>query len=235
MLIVPAGFMLNPPHHRQSQSGNVLFIILIAVVLFAALSFAISQTTQHGERGVTQEKYKIDSSYVHQFPTMVREAIKRMIISQAMSPTDLSFAHGGNVAYGIPGTSPAREVFHPQGGAVAYQFPPANINDGSDWVFTGNIEVQGIGTTTGTGSGNELLILLPGIGMELCMKLNEGFGGGQNVVPTTLTVAGENAAFTGTFTYSGTLNHPVLNGKDAFCYYSQNLSKYVFYQVLWER
>lgn len=221
---------------QRRQAGNVLFLILIAVALFAALSFAVSQSMrQGGNKGTAEEQARVNSVYIHQFPTSIRQAILRMRISNELTQDQIIFAHPGDVTYGVFGTSPEREVFHPQGGAVPYQAPPAGINDGSDWIFNGSLEVQDVGTTPGTLDGADLIALLPGISLEICTYLNKGFAGGGAGTPVTLTVAGENTPFTGAFSYSDTISDPALNGKDAFCYYSQNLGKYVYYHVLIER
>lgn len=220
----------------SSQSGNVLFLILIAVALFAALSFAVSQSIRGGggRTGVTEEKGQIDSAYLQQFPTSVRQAIVRMRISGSLNPEDISLARQGTVAYGAFGTNPSREVFHPQGGAVAYQAPPDGINDGSDWVFNGDIEVQDMGLTTGNASGSDLVAFLTGVRIDICRYVNQKVTGSLSD-PPTVTVSGETNIFTGTFGFADTLTDPALDGKDSFCYYSANLGKYVYYQVLLPR
>jgi hypothetical protein len=219
----------------KAQQGNVLFLILIAVVLFAALSYAVSQTMRGGsDKGVTEEKARVNSVYIHQFPTSIRQAMLRMRVSNNLGQNEVSFAHPGDVTYGVFGTDPAREVFHPQGGAVPYQTPPAGINDGTDWIFNGSLEVANVGITPGTAAGADLIAMLPGVSLEICTYLNEGFSGVSSP-PPSLNLVGENTQFTGTYTYNDTISDAALDGKDAFCYYSQALGKYVYYHTLIER
>lgn len=221
---------------RHAEAGNVLFLILIAVVLFAALSYAVSQTMRSsGNSGPGQETGKIDSAYLIQFPTSVRQAVVRMKLSRNLANEDISFAHPGDTTYGTFGTVPTKELFHPQGGAVVYESPPSQINDGTQWVFNGNIEINGQGTTSGTSSSADLVAFLPGIRRDVCRYVNQGFDGGAPQTPPTVTIAGETTPFTGTFGYTATLTNPALDGKDSYCYYSGTLSKYVFYQVLISR
>ncbi len=221
---------------RHAESGNVLFLILIAVVLFAALSYAVSQTMRSsGSSGTAQESGKIDSAYLLQFPTSVRQAIVRMKLARSYTNEDISFVHPGDTTYGTFGTNPTKEVFHPQGGAVVYQAPPAQINDGTQWVFNGDIEINGQGTTAGTSSSSDLVAFLPGVRQDVCRYLNQGFDGGTPTTPPTVTVAGETTPFTGTFGYTSTISNAALDGKDSYCYYSGTLGKYVYYQVLISR
>ncbi|MCB1551235.1 MAG: hypothetical protein KDJ26_04450 [Alphaproteobacteria bacterium] len=219
----------------RSESGNVLFIILIAVALLAALSYAVSQSTRSGgNAGTTEEKSRINGAYLHQFPTSIRQAIIRMKLSKSLAAENISFAHPSTNDYGIFGTTPENEVFNPQGGAVPYQSPPDQINDGTEWIFNGDIEINSIGTTDGTSNATDLLAILPGVSLDICKYLNFGVSDTLQT-PPSITVAGEENKFTGTFGYAGTISNVALDGKDAYCYYSNNLGKYVYYQVLQER
>ncbi len=224
------------PSSRPSESGNVLFLILIAVALFAALSFAVSQTTQNSSSGVKNETNRINTAYLHQFPVSIKQAIVRMKISGQVGDDQLSFAYPGNTDYGTFGTSPTHEVFHPQGGAIVYTAPPATTNDGTPWIFNGSIEITNVGKTSGDASSVELIGLLPGISNELCQEINRTFNGGTGVTPiVSITVPGETNRYTGTYTYAGTINNAAINGKDAYCYYSTNLGKNVFFKAFIER
>lgn len=216
------------------QSGNVLFLILIAVALFAALSFAISQSSRDNGQGVTREKERINSAYLIQFPTLIRQSFIRMMLSKSLTPEDISFAHPDTNDYGTFGTLPDNEIFHPQGGDTPYQKPPANVNDGSEWIFNGDLEIANLGTTTGSSASADLMALLPGISTEMCTEINKKIDGVLST-PPTITVAGETDKFTGTFGYTGTITNAALDGKEAYCYYSANLSKYVYYQVIYPR
>jgi hypothetical protein len=218
----------------SSQKGNILFLILIAVALFAALSYAVSQTMRQGSGGVSEEKTRVETVYIHQFPTSVRQAIVRVKLSHKLTDTEISFAHPETVAYGVFGTDPEKEVFHPQGGKIPYQTVPVGLNDGSDWIFNGSLEIDGVGSTDGTGAGSDLVAFLPGISLDVCRYINKELSGSLTT-PVNITVAGETTVFTGTFSYAATISDPALNGKAAFCYRSTTLNKYVYYEVLIER
>lgn len=221
--------------NRISQAGNVLFLILIAVVLFGALSFAISKTMTGGSPSdISTEKNRINSAYLHQFPTEMRKTILRMKVRHSIPAESISFAHPGTADYGIFGTTPENELFHPQGGDIPYQHPPAEINGGSEWIFNGNLEVDGIGKTGATANSSDLLAILTGIRQDICEQINHGLSGTIET-PPSLTISGETDKFTGTFGYTGTISDPAINGKDAYCYFSTTLNQYVYFYVLDQR
>lgn len=62
----------------NTQKGNVLFLILIAVALFAALSFAISNTTRGPGTNDRWEAHKSNAAAMIQYASSIRSAIQRM-------------------------------------------------------------------------------------------------------------------------------------------------------------
>ena len=96
------------------ESGNVLFIILIAVALFAALGYAITQSQRGSGKDASSEKYSVRASRIIQYSTSVRAAVQRMNIG-GVAPADLNFWYdsglpsavfskaGGNIILDKPG------------------------------------------------------------------------------------------------------------------------------------
>lgn len=107
----------------KAQSGNILFLILIAVALFAALSYAVTSSTRGGSTNVSPDKYRLIASQIQQYGATLSSAITRMRVSGGCQDTDIDFYLSGitNTAYQHSPDAPVKcKIFHPQGGSISY-------------------------------------------------------------------------------------------------------------------
>lgn len=221
---------------RQNESGNVLFLILIAVALFAALSYAVTQSSRSGSGDASSETNLINSSTITQYPAGVRTAMVRMVVSGGLTADDFEFNSPSDFAAGTAGN----EVFNPGGGGSTYQAAGPDLMVGGApgrWYFNANFEVPLIGTTTGTGTGNDIIAFLPGVKKAVCQKLNDEYG---------ITGIPVHDATTGTLKDDKLNGEPVpgvsevlgtagnLDGHPFGCFEDAD-DGYVYYHVLMER
>ncbi len=244
--------MLNQTIRRQAEKGNVLFLILIAVALFAALSYVVTQSTRSGGGSTEREKNILSSAQMTQYPTALRTSIIRMVLA-GVAIENVRFNSPGNF-----GTiSVSQLVFHPQGGGATFQQAPSELsstgNSALAWHYNANFDVPGIGID-GPG-GNDVIAFLPGVSSGVCKQVNEelGIDVGACIAPTgvpqalgTVTAALYNADATGapltvyTFPTTDQANLQC-DGGTAFdrqasgCFYDLATTSYVFYSVLLER
>ncbi len=106
---------------KTTQSGNVLFLILIAVALFASLSYAITKSSGGGKTNTTAEKAQLSQGVVDNYIAAINGAIMRMQMRGCLA-----------IDYKKPTEWGAEDhkcqIFHPQGGGVSYQnIPLTNI------------------------------------------------------------------------------------------------------------
>ena len=178
--------LFNYKDTKGNQSGNVLFLILIAVALFAALSYAVTQSTRSGGGSTSNETAGINAAQTTQYPASVRTAVVRMIIS-GVDATNLEFNPAS--AFGTL-TSPEFGVFHPNGGGATHvQAPAVIMADGNpgEWFFNPEFEIVNIGTSVGTDdAGNDYIAFLPGITESICTRINSDLGVSGN---TTISSA----------------------------------------------
>ena len=161
----------------RKQSGNVLFLILIAVVLFAALSYAVTQSSRGGGNA-DSEATKIAVSEAINYVSAVRTAITRMKIA-GVDNDNFCFDHTswGHTDYNHAACADnTTQVFHADGGGVAWSNPPQGINDGTPWLFNGNNRIPNVGTTA-----LELTMILPNVTEEACREFSEAVGEGGSV------------------------------------------------------
>lgn len=107
----------------KNQSGNALFLILIAVALFAALSYAITNSGRGGG-GIDKETQALDAARLVQYAGAVERGIQRMAILNGTSATEISFHDNGWGFSGYQHGSPQpneNRVFHADGGGVTWQ------------------------------------------------------------------------------------------------------------------
>ncbi len=161
--------------NRKGERGNVLFLILIAVALFAALSYAVTQSSRTGGGASDGESNLINSAQVTQYPASVRTAIVRMIIA-GTTANQLEFnppADFGTL------TQERFGVFHASGGgATRTTAPPDVMANGlqGQWIFSSAFAINLIGTSQASNASNDIIAFLPGVNESICQRLNLELG-----------------------------------------------------------
>jgi hypothetical protein len=135
---------------NSTQSGNVLFLILIAVVLFAALSYAVTQSTRGGG-DATEDKLKLDVARVLQQGTMIKtEILRRKIFGEEIQFDDSS---GG---------------IYESGEGITLEFPPDSLTVWPStsiqyqfyaWSYLTSSRLIVNGVDVGTSAADDYLIL----------------------------------------------------------------------------
>lgn len=171
--------MMDVERARKSERGNVLFLILIAVALFAALSYAVTQSTRSGSSDASSETNLINSAQLAQYPAGVRTSVVRMVIG-GISVDTLLFDTPSDFALVEAASKTANAVFHPSGGGAVFQVAPNEVmanQTATNWIFTSDYEVSQIGQSVAASSdGNEIVAMLPGVSSSVCKKINSELG-----------------------------------------------------------
>ena len=105
----------------RREQGNVLFLILMAVVLFAALSYAVTKASRSGDANTSSEKAQLTASAIMNYNSAIRVAVMRMQMS-GIDPATIDFALPTDTGFSTPPYT--KKVFHPQGGGISYQALP---------------------------------------------------------------------------------------------------------------
>jgi hypothetical protein len=143
-------------NQHKNQGGNALFLILIAVVLFAALTYAITQSNRGSGNSSAREGNSVGASSVTQFPAAVRTGVTR-ILMRGFGVADLVYSRPTDGASYTAPTAPVTTqqlVFHPDGGGVTFTPPDDQAVTSlanATWVINSNAgtTVEGVGTATG--------------------------------------------------------------------------------------
>ncbi len=204
--------------YNGSKNGNVLFLILIAVALFAALSYAITQSSRGGgSEGVSPEKARIAASEILQYALLVEETVKRIRIINGCSDFQLSFQNILDANHINPGAPADKRchIFDAAGGGLApRKFLLSGVNRLPNYATRSTIPY--IGTTCTDASCVELYFWLRTIDKVVCMEFNKlvNFDNAANDAPTLSGFYG--TPFQGTYTYGNT---PAgFNGKYSGCH-----------------
>lgn len=163
---------------KTPQSGNVLFLILIAVALFSALSYVVSQSARSGSSNVDTEKAGLIATATLQQAISIRTAITRMIAT-GTSPENVRLHVTGQTWN--PCTTEANCIFDPrQIGAInGVLIPDPEVDiygNGFGYAEIGDaVSINGIGT-----SAPELVLFrhmtLGPKGKAICEAINKGLG-----------------------------------------------------------
>jgi len=182
----------------QSQKGNALFLILIAVALFAALSYAVTQSGRSSGT-IDRETAIIAASQITQYPSTLETSITRMIIT-GVPAADVHFDHTTYNSDGKTRVNDEGNVFKSEGGGATRGTPPNNIgNAQGDWPVQGTLAndtwgykdvtdaingfyIEGVGTDTAI-TGRDAFAYLSDIAVGVCEQINKGLDIATNPIP----------------------------------------------------
>lgn len=232
-------------HNQQTgESGNVLFLILVAVVLFAALSYAVTSSTRTTDETGGSQTDRINAAALVQYPAGIRTSIMRMVVD-GVATNELEF----NTPADFDNLTDERiAVFHPAGGNATYQVAaPDTLTAGSTgaWSFNMEFEIDNIGSEIANDiGGNDVVAFLPGIREGICRHINREVGLTGPIPDTTADLSAAysivmNDAYVepsaeiilGDLGGNGTES---LTGQPFGCF-RNNGGDYVYYHVLIER
>ena len=193
---------------HPTESGNVLFLILIAVALFAALSYAVSsQNRAGGGTNSGSETTLVASSDIIQYASGLENAFTYLRVSKQCAEEEISFErppfNGSDKNYvniNAPADSSCH-VFHPNGGRMSSRTAPRNANDGRDWAYI-EAQVLGIGAdqTACGASCSDILLVLGGLNRSTCQALNKRTNGAETIPVQDDGDSYESQKYTGSFT-----------------------------------
>lgn len=162
----------------MNEQGNVLFLILIAVALFAALSYAVTGSNRGGGKTGGEEAL-VESSGIIQFGASISQAVSRMTILNKAEEDELCFYTGTNdETYNHAGCDDDRhKIFHPKGGAVGYRKPSDELNGSIDWEFTARARVYGLKNNEPDNPDSaDLIMVSRNFNKALCARINKQIG-----------------------------------------------------------
>lgn len=173
----------------RDNSGNALFLILIAVALFAALSYAITSSSR-GSSSVDRETRRLQASQIMQYAAQIETAMNKNNILKTYDKVIFStvaemasgplFNHDGSAGNGnIIG------VFHQDIGVpmimVPSEYVVADDQNLFNWGFVyGGVLQTANGVHLGT-SEADTYITLAGLTLDLCGELNKIYSGSSTV------------------------------------------------------
>lgn len=168
------------------QSGNALFLILIAVALFAALSYAVTRSGSDGSNA-DREQTALAVARMVQYGQGLTTAFQRMRIIYGVSETNVDFyttqrLRDNGTSYpwdNFNCTAGTCEIFNSDGAGMSYQsfedisFRPSGWSGSS--VMPGH-HVVGVYGVVGVGTNlPEIIWAVNAISPEACDEINKQF------------------------------------------------------------
>ncbi len=232
----------------EGQKGNVLFLILIAVALFAALSFAVTSSTRSGGGDASNEDAELMASQIIQYGTAIDGALQRMRMSTGMQDWQFDFSDNSvNISANANTncTSNNCRLFVEKGGQISsvnlgvkmldQGFRDAYPTKKGPFVSFKSISVVNVGSSL-----PEVVMIIQGMNLKICQRLNLNLAG-INTVPqqalgTTNNFSGALSDYPAGATYQIGDAATEFRGKFAGCFKSSVTATYAnYFQVLYQR
>ncbi len=243
-------------NQKCREEGNVLFLILIAVVLFAALSYAVTSSTRSGGDSISKDKAKSYAAAIVQHATTMRQAVMRLKLSNGCTDETINFRNpnytnnSGAILNSLNPNSPPGNIcdlYAAEGGGVAPVKPSPEAVDPSlvlapgSWlaghvgVRVGQFKGNGTDGAAGTVSANDIFMRQTYLKLETCLAINELLKiDNSSGLPPVLIASGAEGSSNSTMAGSMIIDFSSAGSPPAFCI-NFGGGQYTYYHILVER
>lgn len=171
---------------HRTQRGNILFLILLAVVLFAALAYAVTSSMRGGGKDGSTENIQAGAAAISQYVSLLRSEVQRLMLMNDCKVENLDWRdytykrYNGvltnNIAAPLqPKTGCA--IFQGAGGAIAPQtfekykdpaYEAYALNSSTSFFIGGHAAVRWTNRKNELTDANDLALFIQGLNMNLC-------------------------------------------------------------------
>ncbi len=206
---------------QNPQAGNVFFIILLGIVLFAALSYAVSGSMRGGAEQMSKEKLKIAATEIISYLTQVDARFDALVI-QGCDPLRINFDSDtytrvdGNDLNAPPASPQASCVmFAPNdsSGITPVKFPEyisTTYAPGATNPAPGTFAFRYVDVANGGTSQHDLYASMTGTDLNVCLAVLNMISPDSNFTSVPITTFQTGGTNTYTMGTPGTLNQMIL-------------------------
>lgn len=228
---------------KNTESGNVLFYILIAVALLATLTIAVSQGGRGSANQISEERARLYAGEILEYANIMSSAVSQLRL-RGVTDDLLCFDHTqwGADDYDHAGcTDNFNRLFHPEGAGLEWVRPPPEAMDTTAspdnlWHIYGDNEIENIGTTSGAAGSSDLILLVDELSQNVCEQINQLLGHTEDGDSIPQDTGYGETRYIGAFAYSETIvdeaSGTALDGKSEGCFEDTTNNVYAFYKVL---
>jgi len=195
--------------HQGREQGNALFLVLIAIVILAALTYAISQSSQQQSGVLPQQTSANEINQLITYASALGGALQQMAMNGENASAlynNLSLLQPGQATFETPPSN--LKIYHPLGGGITYQSQssPATTAVATNYNINPNAIITGVGCSSGAGC---IVTTAPNTGhivfgatissVSYCEQINHILNGTPlTTVPPVMTTADFTTLFTTT-------------------------------------
>lgn len=160
---------MNKTSENISERGNAIFMIILGVALFAALSYAFTSSNRTSTSLVTDEEATAAANQIIAYGNAVKQTVKRLQL-RGCDDTEISFENNIVASYINPNAPSSNKcnVFDIAGGGLTWQ-----TFDEAEVIFSGANVVNGIRNDSSTETGTELAFFVRDLAASICIKIND--------------------------------------------------------------
>ena len=229
--------MKQDHHTKKNDSGNALIYVLIAIVLFAALTMTMGRQGGGGEANTMGDsRVELNATQIINAASQAKSALDQMRYS-GTQPDDLDFTLPGEPD---PGTKTIYRVFHADGGGLMPLFLPKDsaglttTSPAAGWYMGAVDNIEWTAT-----ADPEVILTAYNISKDICAAINKKLAGSTDIpavagtlrnyiIPARFLGGGGNTAF-------NTADCPDCKNTLSFCVSDSGASIFAFYNILVSR